>query len=342
MPRILTNKYGLPEPMVRALENNQYEPRGYISVTSLIDSAKPRILKSRFNYEEDVSDLVWSQFGTANHTILEMAAEQLEKYDLANGNQPRYLSEVKMEKIVEGIVLTGTADLPMLVTPHVLYDYKVSSYYKVADCKSYTCPLTGNKIYQATEKLFSWKGQGNVYKNLLECPKANRYKIDSVTGIRTDYPPIRIDYIRILVIMKDWSSTKAKMDKSYPRTPIAEVDIPLADTQAMNQYIASRVQYHKYMDSLQNVDDITPCSAFERWAKPTTVRLVPTGKERSLANMPFDTPDEIEKATAKYYEFLDQNISVKMDIVPGSSPRCENYCPVNKFCNFYLNSHGQH
>ena len=72
----ITNKYGLPEVIVRAIENDPYNNGGAdISVTSLIGPPQIRRLMQEHGdkVEVDVSDRLYSLMGQAMHRILEMA-----------------------------------------------------------------------------------------------------------------------------------------------------------------------------------------------------------------------------------------------------------------------------
>ena len=72
----LTNKLGLPQPLVDAIANDEYS-RGDsdISVTQLIGPPRITELERRHaeDLEEDASDRIFSLFGQAIHTILERA-----------------------------------------------------------------------------------------------------------------------------------------------------------------------------------------------------------------------------------------------------------------------------
>lgn len=73
----ITNRKGLPQPLVNAVTNDPYNPgSANFTVTGLI--APPRIAKLMAlhsqDIEEDVSDRIWALLGQAIHTILERAA----------------------------------------------------------------------------------------------------------------------------------------------------------------------------------------------------------------------------------------------------------------------------
>jgi hypothetical protein len=96
----MSNIYGLPEPLVKALtvERRPVVP-GRISVTALIDSPLRRILSIRHGHEieEDVSENLWSLLGKAVHYVIE-------KSDKA--------TEIKIESdnLGLGVTLVGVVD----------------------------------------------------------------------------------------------------------------------------------------------------------------------------------------------------------------------------------------
>lgn len=77
----ITNRYGLPETIVRAVERDPYEhsgPKGDISASRLIQPPQVVYLtKKHWNeIEEDVSDMVWRLDGQLWHVLLERAEVQ--------------------------------------------------------------------------------------------------------------------------------------------------------------------------------------------------------------------------------------------------------------------------
>ena len=135
---LLTNKYGLPEPIVRAIQNDPYSSGvADITTTSLVAPPQLFVLKKRYAAEltEDVSDGIWRLVGQSIHSILERAAPQ------------GTITEQRYYQRVNGWMLGGAIDL---YDKDTLVDYKVTSVY------SY---LRGAKE--------EWIAQGNVNRWLL-------------------------------------------------------------------------------------------------------------------------------------------------------------------------------
>ena len=112
----LTNKYGLPDPIVRAVEADSHKMGDY-SASGLSNPARLVTLRKRYDSEitEDASDRVWALFGKALHKVVE---ENEGAHQIAEG----YL-EVEL---YDGITLSGTSDLYDDDTQTVS-DYKVTS-----------------------------------------------------------------------------------------------------------------------------------------------------------------------------------------------------------------------
>lgn len=111
----ITNKLGLPEPLVRAVQNDPYS-RGDadFSVTDLLKSPRQLWLTRRHEDEiaVDVADRIWALLGQAIHAILERA-----------GMDNAFVEE-RLYWTVLGRKISGATDL---FTTEGLWDWKVTS-----------------------------------------------------------------------------------------------------------------------------------------------------------------------------------------------------------------------
>lgn len=113
----ITNKYNLPQELITILEKNERQPINNIySVTELLKPIKEIILWRRY-YDvvtQDASELITSAFGTAFHTMMEVASDDK--------------TEERIEvEVMPGIYLTGRYDK---YADHILHDYKTTSVWK--------------------------------------------------------------------------------------------------------------------------------------------------------------------------------------------------------------------
>ena len=113
----ITNKYNLPDPVVKIAERElrRPEPHHY-SVTELLKPVKEIILWRRYYdiINQDVSELITALFGTAFHTMMESASV---------GNTEERLSR----EITPNVFLTGRYDN---YENYILSDYKTTSVWK--------------------------------------------------------------------------------------------------------------------------------------------------------------------------------------------------------------------
>jgi hypothetical protein len=129
MSPTITNKHGLPEALVKAVQNDPYTGGGDISVTKLIDSPQRRqlLLAHGDAVEEDVSERIWSLLGQAVHHILERAGTDT-------------MVEERLFADVEGWKLSGQFDRLHLGSK-TLSDYKVTTTYKAKGDDNWTRQL---------------------------------------------------------------------------------------------------------------------------------------------------------------------------------------------------------
>jgi hypothetical protein len=138
----ITNKYGLPAPIVAAVTNDAYtKGAADYSVTELI--TPPQIVRLRRQYadqlEEDVSDRIWSLLGQAVHSVIERAGDQFDT-----------ISEVTVYADYDGVTIKGQVDHVGLASG-ILWDFKVTTAWKILND---SVPL-------------EWIQQTNIYRRLL-------------------------------------------------------------------------------------------------------------------------------------------------------------------------------
>lgn len=131
----ITNKYGLPDPLVKAVTHDEYSKGGSdFSVTELIKP--PRVAALEITHaddlEEDASERLWLLMGKAGHEVLRRSSE---------GG----IVEETVKVEFGGITLKGQMDYAVHLK--ALWDYKFTSVWAIKD---------GVKP--------EWEQQLNVYK----------------------------------------------------------------------------------------------------------------------------------------------------------------------------------
>ena len=296
----ITNKTNLPQSFVDFARSDKYSKgKADISVTSLIDSPKVRIMKDHFNdkMEIDAVDMVWALFGTAVHTILETS------HDNAPIDQT-IVTEERLYSDIDGWTLSGAIDRQEIVDGLVsIFDYKVTSMWSL--------------VFDKPE----WDRQLNCYA----------YLVEKVKGIK-------VKDINICVIARDWNKRKAEQDRSLPQSPIQVKKIPLWSFEDREKYVKERTKEHQEAQIAYDLDgDFGLCSNDERWQKKDTYAVIKQGQKRALrvlnseqeAKEYIDWHNEADKAYNK-------KSKLDIEIRSGEYTRCKgNYCSVAEFCSQY-------
>ena len=158
----ITNRFDLPDVVVRALVHSDYSRGDSVrSVTQLIDSPRIGILQREHDeeIEQDCVDFLWSRFGTSVHTMFEVAAEGQD-----------CISEERLFVEHQGWKISGAIDLQHVEPDGVIIsDYKVTSVWSV--------------IYDKQE----WHDQLNAYAWMVRHAKGLPVKQARIIAILRDW-----------------------------------------------------------------------------------------------------------------------------------------------------------
>jgi len=132
---------------------------------------------------------------------------------------------------------------------------------------------------------------------------------------------------QFIAILKDHSKREAKRDLSYPQKPVYvyEFDVTKEGLAEIQKFIEAKISLYKLCVEMAD-DDIPPCTSEERWEKPTKYAVMKEGRKSAVRVL--DAQEEAEKLVGE----LGKNHFVQ--IRPGESTRCVEYCSCNGFCNF--------
>ena len=290
-----TNKFGLPETLIRAaqIQEANYD-KGAVdrSVTQLIQSSRIDALRRAHFVEmtKDIAEEFWALFGNAVHSILEMGAG------------PNDYVEERFYLEVDGWRVSGKADLQeydLKAKTVVVSDYKVT-------------PAIG--IMQAGGPVKKeWEEQLNLLAYLLI---QNR-------------PEFTVKQLWIVAIVRDWQRNQAKIDPLYPQSPVVNLKVPLWSIKKQMNYLHERVAAHRNAEMLHAVDAPLPdCTDEERWMRDSSWAIMKVGGKK--ASKVFDNePDAQENlATRKpgYEVVYRPGRSVRCE---------GNYCQVAEWCDQY-------
>lgn len=169
-----------------------------------------------------------------------------------------------------------------------LHDYKITSVYSF---------LLGEKE--------SWTNQVNAYAYL--------YRLHG----------FEVKKAQIVAILRDWSKSKSH-EPEYPKCAVLVKEVKLWSPSVVEAYIHERVALHKLADA----GAITPCTAEERWERPTTYAVMKKNQKRAVRVL--NTFDDAQE----YFDNLTKKDDYSVQERPGSSIRCESYCSVREFCKY--------
>jgi hypothetical protein len=157
----LTNKYGLPDTVVKALTRSEYSKgESNRSITQLIDSPRVRILRQENwdNMEEDVSEKMWAVLGSAAHKMFEATGDE------------KHITEERLFTEIDGWVISGAIDVQRIESDGItVMDYKTTSVWSV---------ILGK---------VEWERQLNCYASLVRRAKKTRVKGLKVVAILRDW-----------------------------------------------------------------------------------------------------------------------------------------------------------
>ena len=157
----ITNKHGLPESIVNALNKPQYTKGGaHMSATELL--SPPRMVQLKIAnadaLEMDASDMVFALFGTAIHGVLE------------HGKGDNHIVEQRLNTVIDGWEISGAIDLQTINEDSIsISDYKTTGVWAVMNEKK------------------DWELQLNIYAWLVERVKKSPVSSLEIVAIIRDW-----------------------------------------------------------------------------------------------------------------------------------------------------------
>lgn len=141
-----------------------------------------------------------------------------------------------------------------------------------------------------------------------------------------------VDNAEIVMLLKDWSATKAKTDSSYPKHPvhIQHFDFTEQDFKDIEQELIAKFEEIERMEKLDD-DAIPECSPEQRWATPTKYALMKKGRKTAVKL--YDNEKDAEAAA-------ESNIDCYVEVRKGEDKKCTEYCNCCEFCNYWKEHYG--
>jgi hypothetical protein len=202
-------------------------------------------------------------------------------------------TEEALSTEILGWKVTGHYDLTeFILDGEWLTDWKLTSVYAMKD----------------KDLKSEWDAQVNIYAHLLRLSG----KI--------------VSKAQIVAIGRDWSRSRASRESDYPQRQVIVKPVPLWSSEAVNAYLHERVALHQRADR----EGVWPeCTEEERWARPAKWAIMKKGNKKAtkLCDDQSEANRWINNNIADSHAHLYQ-----LEHRPGSSTRCESYCPVSEHC----------
>lgn len=201
-------------------------------------------------------------------------------------------AEERLFKDVLGRKFSGQYDL---IEGNTLYDHKLTS--------------IGSVLGEPKE---SWIYQANINRLLLH------------------EHGVKVDKLKIIAIIRDWSAAKAEIDKSYPQTQIKLISLPVWSLEYAEKFLEDKVR--TLVEHEHTPDDLLPvCTEKDRWNTGTQYAVMKKGNKR--ATKLFDN--------ALDAGMMASNIGGSVEVREGKDKRCISYCMANKYCNYYQEKYNE-
>lgn len=245
----LSNKFGLPQAIVNAVEADPYSKGASdYSVTGLLKPPQIAQLSLRHDSEivEDVSDRLWSLYGQIVHGILERANQ----LDLA---EKRFFADFE----VGGKIYVVSAQIDTLsLVGKILTDYKFVTSWKF-------------KYGKPTDP--DWTAQVNMQLEILR-----RNGIDAET-------------LQIVGLLRDHSKLEALRSEDYPKQAIVRSPLEMWERRRTSSFIEERIILHESAkdlpdDKLPPCSASERYSDPDKWAVMKGARAINFGVKNSEAD----------------------------------------------------------
>lgn len=341
---MLTNKYNLPEVIVKAASQDHYVASGDISVTSLIDSPKIRVYKRMYRgkIEKDVSEMLMAIEGTALHHILELADvynADAKKMYRAYETLDNVIAELNAKKDRENYkkaiqVKEMLGDILASAFPH-FRKYVMTEEIMHVDIKGWMLKGQFDRLEIDKRKLIDFKKVSVwSYANKYESEQHNLQQNIYRWMIKKTFD---IDVAQSVLIRwyRDWQKSKAATmpSSSYPPQRVQEVEVPLMSYREIEEYVSERIDLHQRVE--REGPESYQCTPQEKWqgASEWKVYNADPEKQKRALTSPFYRENDALKWQLENEHKYPLGVIVKK--VEGENRRCLEYCEFRNFCKQY-------
>lgn len=329
---VLTNRFNLPDTIVRAVEYDNHKVAGDISVTQLISPPQMRMLRREADQiVEDVSDKLWALLGTALHAVLERSA-------VAQQEVHHFLSVIDIIRDrIERADINDEQTVASLQQAVPFLEWVISTLYPnyqpTAEIeRTISMSIGGYQLYGTRDYFIPAESRLQDYKLM---PVSQHGKIDvkaefkkqlNIYAYMTRKNGQTVNAIDVIAIYRDWSKAQSKFKANYPPCAVEVLPIPLMRDEEIENYILERLNLHHRAEQGEYI----PCTNAEKWEKPTQWAVKSKGRKQAVRVLP-------TQAQAESYLKTKTIVNGYIEKRAGNPIRCESYCPVSGICPQYAN-----
>lgn len=340
----ITNRKNLPAALVRACENDPYDPgTADISITRLVAPPRQVALIKQHTDEitNDVADRIWALRSQGIHCVLERAVDTNPKRaavvnaykaiqetisllidDPSVAHQPAATAAAK----VLMPALVGLESLVRSIPPSPDAPNEIAEVRWEREALGWRVSGKLDLVTVAQGKLTDWKDT-SVWsiKDALDARTAGSGKKEwtaqvNLLGLFGRGYGYRIRQVEVGAFGRDWRRNEKLRYDDYPDDEVTVVPQPLWSEAEAIRYLEERVALHQPAQAGKLPD----CTPEERWEKPTQYAVTKKGR----------------KTAVRLYEnrtLADQHAASQPDLTvvvrPGESTRCAQYCDALPFCD---------
>jgi hypothetical protein len=136
-----------------------------------------------------------------------------------------------------------------------------------------------------------------------------------------------VEQVQVVAILRDWSKGRARQGGNYPPCAVQVIPGKLWNPDDVIEFMFERVHLHQRGEKLPD-HELWECTPEERWEQPAKYAVMKKGRKSAVRLL--DTEDEalaMIRAKGKGHY---------LEVRPGRSVKCEEYCSVNFACSQHL------
>lgn len=143
-----------------------------------------------------------------------------------------------------------------------------------------------------------------------------------------------VNFGEVIALLKDHSKSKARRDKDYPQQPVEKITFAFTDDDFYGIELWLQGRFKDIAELEQVEDDVLPiCTKKERWNTGDKYAVMKSGRKSALRLLDSEEDASEWMAQNKKGEYIEHR--------PGEDRKCDSYCNVNIFCDYYMNKEGK-